>query len=147
MKKLIKSNNHSELVISSSVSFPGALEAFTEGLVLGIYSFSKYKTKKEREDKYNYPAKLLILDTKDEVDARWLSELTDAVYFVRDLINEPVNHLNAPALAGALARLAADPALRRQMGVASRRLIETELGWPQLARRYVAHFEGLGRKA
>jgi len=31
---------------------------------------------------------------------RWLSELTDAVYFVRDLINEPVNHLNAPALAG-----------------------------------------------
>jgi len=100
MKKLIKSNNHSELVISSSVSFQGALEAFTEGLLLSIYTFSKYKTKKEREDKSNYPAKLLILDKKDEVDVRWLSELTDAVYFVRDLINEPVNHLNAPALAG-----------------------------------------------
>ena len=25
--------------------------------------------------------------------------MTDAVYFFRDLINEPVNHLNAPALA------------------------------------------------
>jgi hypothetical protein len=27
------------------------------------------------------------------------------------------------------------------MGVAARRRIEEELGWPQLARRYVAHFE------
>jgi len=47
------------------------------------------------------------------------------------------------ALARAIAALAADPDLRSRMGAASRRLIETELGWPQLARRYVAHFERL----
>jgi glycosyltransferase involved in cell wall biosynthesis len=47
------------------------------------------------------------------------------------------------ALAAALARLAADPALRQRMGQAGRRRIETELGWPQLAARYVAHFERL----
>jgi len=47
------------------------------------------------------------------------------------------------ALAQALATLAADPALRQRMGAAGRRMIETELGWPQLARRYVAHFERL----
>jgi leucyl aminopeptidase len=29
---------------------------------------------------------------------RWLDELTNAVYLIRDLINEPVNRLNAPAL-------------------------------------------------
>jgi glycosyltransferase involved in cell wall biosynthesis len=49
------------------------------------------------------------------------------------------------AFAAALAELAADPGLRERMGAAGRRMIETELGWPQLARRYVAHFERLAR--
>ena len=39
------------------------------------------------------------------------------------------------ALAGALATLAADPDLRARMGAAGRQRIETELGWPHLARR------------
>jgi glycosyltransferase involved in cell wall biosynthesis len=47
------------------------------------------------------------------------------------------------ALAKALSALAADPGLRRRMGAEGRRLIEHELGWPQLARRYLAHFERL----
>ncbi|OQA43629.1 MAG: GDP-mannose-dependent alpha-(1-6)-phosphatidylinositol monomannoside mannosyltransferase [Chloroflexi bacterium ADurb.Bin325] len=63
---------------------------------------------------------------------------------VRDGVNGLlVPEQDAPALADALARLAADPALRAEMGAASRCLIETELGWPQLAARYVAHFERL----
>ena len=32
-------------------------------------------------------------------DIKWLVDLTDAVYFTRDLIKEPVNQLNATALA------------------------------------------------
>ena len=47
------------------------------------------------------------------------------------------------ALAGALVRLVDDAALRQQLGVAARIRIERELGWPQLARRYIAHFERL----
>jgi glycosyltransferase involved in cell wall biosynthesis len=47
------------------------------------------------------------------------------------------------ALAQALAQLTADPALRQRLGAAGRRMIETELGWPQLAARYIAHFERL----
>jgi glycosyltransferase involved in cell wall biosynthesis len=50
------------------------------------------------------------------------------------------------ALAGALATLAADPDLRARMGAAGRQRIETELGWPHLARRYVSHFERLAGK-
>jgi glycosyltransferase involved in cell wall biosynthesis len=50
------------------------------------------------------------------------------------------------AFASALATLAADPALRIRMGAAGRRMIETELGWPQLASRYVSHFQRLVRE-
>ncbi len=47
------------------------------------------------------------------------------------------------ALARALARLVVDPELRRRMGAAGRQRIDTELGWPQLARRYADHFARL----
>ena len=51
------------------------------------------------------------------------------------------------ALAGALVALAADPDLRARMGAAGRQRIETELGWPYLARRYVIAFRAAGRQA
>lgn len=47
------------------------------------------------------------------------------------------------ALAAALATLVDDADLRQQMGRASRQRIETELGWPHLARRYIQHFKRL----
>ncbi len=99
LRKVIRSNNHTELVISSFKAFKGAVEAFTEGLLLSFYTFDKYKTKKENGEKKNYPSKLLLYQGPDDEDLKWLTDLTDSVYFVRDLINEPVNHLNAPALA------------------------------------------------
>jgi len=49
------------------------------------------------------------------------------------------------ALAHALAMLAGDPDLRTRMGAVGRRMIESELGWPHLARRYVAHFERMAK--
>ena len=48
---------------------------------------------------------------------------------------------NPPALAAAIAALLDNPQVAQSMGAAARRRIETELGWPHLARRYVAHFE------
>ena len=51
LRKLIKENNHSELVITSEKSYNGAIEDFTEGLVLSLYSFDKYKTKQGKDDK------------------------------------------------------------------------------------------------
>ena len=45
--------------------------------------------------KSNYPAKLLLHGEISDSDLKWLIDLTDAVYFTRDLIQEPVNHLNA----------------------------------------------------
>jgi leucyl aminopeptidase len=105
MKKLIKSNNHSELVITSDATYKGAIEDFTEGLLLSFYSFDKYKTKDEEDKKNNYPSKLLLYGDAGKAEIKWLTDITDAVYFVRDLINEPVNHLNATALASAIVKI------------------------------------------
>jgi leucyl aminopeptidase len=105
IKNLIRENNHSELLITSSSAYKGAIEDFTEGFVLGIYTFEKYKTKKDEEVIKNYPSKILLYGDTEEREVKWLTDITDAVYFTRDLINEPVNHLNAAALAEEIRKL------------------------------------------
>jgi leucyl aminopeptidase len=99
LRKLIRSNDHKELVITSHDSYKGAIEDFTEGLLLSLYSFDKYKTKETDEPKKNYPSKLLLCGEVNTASVKWLSCITDAVYLARDLINEPVNYLNAARLA------------------------------------------------
>jgi leucyl aminopeptidase len=98
LKKLLKENNHSELLITSEKAYKGAIEDFTEGLLLSIYSFDKYKTKAGKDDKKYYPKKLLVQGQIEESEIKWLIDLTDAVYFTRNLIREPVNQLNAISL-------------------------------------------------
>jgi leucyl aminopeptidase len=99
LRKLIKGNNHSELVITSDKAYAGAVEDFAEGLLLSLYSFEKYKTKSDDDTKNFYPSKLLLHGELTDSDIKWLIDLTDAVYFTRNLIIEPVNQLNATALA------------------------------------------------
>ena len=99
LRKIIKSNNHSQLVIAPHMAFNGAAGAFTEGLLLSFYSFDKYKTVGDDREKTDYPSKLLLYEGPDDEDLKWLADLTYSVWLIRDLINEPVSHLNAPALA------------------------------------------------
>jgi leucyl aminopeptidase len=99
LKKLIRENNHSELVITASGAYDEAVIDFAEGFLLSIYSFRKYKTKSDDSEKSDYPESLLLHGEIRDEDVKRLKEITDAVYFSRDLINEPVNHLNAVALA------------------------------------------------
>jgi leucyl aminopeptidase len=105
LKKLIRSNNHKELVITSHQAYKGAIGDFTEGFILSIYSFEKYLTKKEEDKKRSYPAKLLLHGNITKAEIKWLGDLTDAVYFVRDLINEPFNKLNASALSSEVQKM------------------------------------------
>ena len=64
---------------------------------------------------------------------------------IRDGVNGFIVPESDPAaLAGAILRLAAmSPDQRQSMGAEGRRLIETEFGWPHLARRYLEHFARL----
>jgi leucyl aminopeptidase len=98
LRNLIRKNNHTDLAITSEKAYKGAVEDFTEGLILSFYSFSRYKTRSDESDKKKYPVRLLLNGDISDSDIIWLKELTSAVYFSRDLINEPVNHLNATAL-------------------------------------------------
>jgi leucyl aminopeptidase len=105
LRKLIKANNHSELVVTAENAYDEAVLDFTEGLLLSFYSFEKYKTREEEGVKQNYPEKLLLHGNLADSEIIWLVELINAVYFTRDLINEPVNHLNATALAGEIKKI------------------------------------------
>lgn len=104
LKKLIKSNNHSELVITSHKAYDKSTLDFAEGLLLSAYSFDKYLTKDDEKSKTGYPPVIYIHGDAKKEDLLWLSSLTDAVYFTRDLINEPPNHLNSTTLAAEISR-------------------------------------------
>ncbi|HVN56798.1 MAG TPA: leucyl aminopeptidase family protein [Bacteroidales bacterium] len=108
MKKLIRSNNHSELVITSGSSPEGSVEAFAEGLILSIYSFDKYKTADDDEARNRYPSKILLHCRMKQSEADWLKNSCEAVYLTRDLINEPPNHLNTIALAQEIKKMGKD---------------------------------------
>jgi leucyl aminopeptidase len=102
IRKLIRSNDHTELAITSWEAYKGAIEDFTEGLILSFYRFNKYRTKEAEDEKKNYPSKLLLSGDVDKTDISWLTYTTDAVYLARDLIHEPVNYLTASKLASVI---------------------------------------------
>ena len=69
--------------------------AITEGLALANYTFTKHKT-----DPKAHKLKSIYLEkTIDTKDLEELQNIVDAVYFTRDLINEPFSHLTAKDLA------------------------------------------------
>lgn len=72
--------------------------AFTEGFLLGNYSFNKYKKRDKKKD--NTLEQVDIYDnniTEEELEE--LRVVTDAVFVARDFVNEPVAYLNATKFA------------------------------------------------
>jgi leucyl aminopeptidase len=68
-----------------------------EGLLLSNYTFTKHKTK----TKPNKLQKIYLCNNSNKDDIIELQNIIDAVYFTRDLINEPFSHLTAKDLASA----------------------------------------------
>lgn len=91
----IKNEKFQELTIAG-FSDPEYTLAFAEGLLLSGYSFSKYK--KEKDD--FMPEFLNIVH--ERIEQEQLDELTSvvkAVWWARDLVNEPLSYLTAVQLA------------------------------------------------
>lgn len=80
-----------------SVSPGDCAAALVEGVILGMYRFDKYKSKKKNAEKLLQKIKII---TKNDEAVAELSKsastgktLADSVNFVRDLVNEPANYM------------------------------------------------------
>lgn len=103
MKDLILSNGHNQLVVVSENVYDEAVVDFTEGFVLSVYSFDKYKN----DEGKTYPD-FLLYGSVDDAKVAWLNVVLDAAYWTRDIINEPVSYMNTKTLASEISELGAD---------------------------------------
>jgi len=71
--------------------------AFLDGFLLSNYQFLKYFS--DKKDKKNKLKKVNILGAISKKDLEELDNLTKAVFWARDMVNEPVSYLDAIRLA------------------------------------------------
>ncbi len=82
-----------------------------EGLALGNYQFIQYK--KDADKKSNSLQTIRITDANvSKNDVTELNAIVDASYKVKDMVNEPVNHLNAEGLAEQLSALGKEAGIK-----------------------------------
>ena len=81
--------------------------AFTEGMVLGNYRFTAYKTKKGKTIRYLETIKLVSENISQE-QIEELNILMEATLTARTLVNKPVNYLNATELSEEIKNMAYD---------------------------------------
>jgi len=96
--KTIRQEEISELSLWPCGATAGEILACAEGLALSDYRFDKYKTNTQA------PGVLLekiriVHDDVSESDIRNLQHVVEAVYFCRNLVNEPSSGLDAESLA------------------------------------------------
>jgi leucyl aminopeptidase len=73
-----------------------------EGIALSNYTFTKHKT----DAKPNKLAVIYLCKNSNQKDIDELQNIIDAVYFTKDLINEPFSHLTAKDLANSAVKSA-----------------------------------------
>jgi leucyl aminopeptidase len=95
---IIKENDNSALVIGDLVNDGELVSAFIEGLVLSNYIFDKYLSKPDKKSGFPVPIHVYSAYLEEE-DIEKLEIICTAVYLSRDLVNEPLSHMNAVNLA------------------------------------------------
>ena len=81
---------------------PELMPAFLEGLLLSGYHFSKYK--KEKDD-FSIEEILVVDQTTTTEQISELENVTQAVFYARNLVNEPLSYLTALQLAAEIEKL------------------------------------------
>ncbi|MFO7922796.1 MAG: leucyl aminopeptidase family protein [Bacteroidales bacterium] len=103
---IIKDKDHNGLLAADLVNDPELILAFVEGLVLSNYRFDKYMTVPAGKSVFP-PAISLFSSYLQDDDIEKIRILCEAVYIARDLVNEPLSHLNAVGLAERIEALGA----------------------------------------
>jgi len=93
----------------AGITLEGAVQAITEGALLGVYSFRRHITK---EAEYGEIKQLLIVSS-DESELPTLEQgyhkgkvMAEATNLARDMVNEPANHMTPSHMAETARRLA-----------------------------------------
>ncbi|MEZ4999299.1 MAG: leucyl aminopeptidase family protein [Bacteroidales bacterium] len=84
------------IAITSLGAAPESLVALAEGLIMGSYRFTRHKTVSRKEKVNYFPEKILIRGIEDFT---YIESFREAIYFTRDLVNEPLSHLTAEMMA------------------------------------------------
>lgn len=96
-------NKIASIVLNDTCGAAQRVNEVAVGIALSNYQFLKYFT--ETEKKIHSLASLGIVGFSDEL-INEITTVSEAVYMARDLVNEPVSTLNAPALAEEIKKLA-----------------------------------------
>ncbi|MDW8394484.1 MAG: leucyl aminopeptidase [Chitinophagales bacterium] len=97
-------NKVASVFVENASSVEQAPLWLAEGMALGNYQFIRFK--KDREKEANSLRELHLHAAQCAAsDAETLQAVVDAVYLVRDLVNLPVNYLNAVGLAQEIVRV------------------------------------------
>ncbi len=107
VKKLKKDEVEETVLVPPKIN-EGISQALTEGVILGDYSFDKYRTKREERKEI----KKVLIHQGDERSIRVGRIIAEAQNYVRDLVNEPGNVINPITLAEEAKRLAKEHRLK-----------------------------------
>jgi leucyl aminopeptidase len=104
LQGIINKNKIVEITISNQSTQPNAAYLVAEGLTLANYQFLKYKTDAKKQE-YNLKTINFAPKSISVKEMNQLKVITDAIYRVRTLVNEPVNFLTAPQLSKEIAAM------------------------------------------
>jgi leucyl aminopeptidase len=99
----LKKEKTAEVFIQNLSENTAAAAALAEGLFLTAYQFAGYKTDEKSRAAASLTTISLVGDAATEAQVTTLQNLLEGVVFARDLVNAPVNKLNALQLAERLA--------------------------------------------
>jgi leucyl aminopeptidase len=99
---LLKKDKVSSVCVTAFVPDKVLLLSFLEGLALSSYKFERYKKNKEP---YSLQEITVVHPEISDDDLHELQHLVQAVFFARDLVNEPGGKLSAEELAGAIEQM------------------------------------------
>lgn len=106
MKKLFRENRDEEIAVVAIDTYPLSAIDYAEGISLAVYAFDKFISQEKESKKGKiYPTKIGLKGAFSDKDLESLNITTEAVYWVRDTINEPVSNMDAESFANQVVKL------------------------------------------
>jgi leucyl aminopeptidase len=93
-----KENNIKQIVVENLSGIDGLELAIIEGITLGSYQFLKHKTKDVTKKLNTLEVIDIFCENTTDKQVEDLSAICEAVYWTRDLVNEPANYQSATQL-------------------------------------------------